>query len=141
MKMQGKTTEFASKLRSIPKFTWILAGVAIFFVYAALSDDEVASPNNAPAAKLISPKAFARRAVLQAEFRAEVQQAQAQVVMQNGDLVAYWTKYLESAVCDDVKSKGYSLEPICIQKEAYQQELLKRGICDKVQSADPCNVQ
>lgn len=141
MKTQGKAAEFVSKLRSVPKFVWILVGVAIFLVYAVLSDDEVSSPNDQPIAKLIGPKAFAHRAVQRAEFRAEVRQAQAQIVMKNGDLVAYWAKYLERTACDDVQTKGFSLEPICIQKEAYQQELLKRGICKKGESAVSCDYE
>jgi hypothetical protein len=141
MKTQGKAAELASKLRSIPKFVWILACVAIFFVYGALSDDEISSPNDQPTAKLIGPRTFARRAVQRAEFRAEVRQAQAQIVMENGDLVAYWAEYLERSACDDVQTKGFSLEPICIQKEAYQQELLKRGICKKGKSAVSCDYE
>lgn len=141
MKKQGKAAEFVSKLGSIPIKIWILAGVAIFFVYAVLSDDEVSSLNEEPAAELIGPKTYARRVVLRAEFREKVLQAQAQIIMQNSDLVAYWTKYLERTACDDVQTKGYSLEPICIQKEAYQQELLKRGICRKDQSAVTCDYE
>jgi hypothetical protein len=141
MKKQGKAAELVSRLGSIPIKIWILAGVAIFFVYAVLSEDEVSSLNDEPAAEIIGPKTYARRAVQRAEFRAEVRQAQAQIVMENGDLVAYWAKYLERTACDDVQTKGFSLEPICIQKEAYQQELLKRGICKKGQSAVSCDYE
>jgi hypothetical protein len=141
MKKQGKASEFVSKLGSIPIKVWILAGVAIFFVYAVLSDDEVSSPNDQSVTRIIGPKRFAQREVRRAEFRAEVRQAQAQIVMKNGDLVAYWAKYLERTACDDVQTKGFSLEPICIQKEAYQQELLKRGICKKGESAVSCDYE
>ncbi len=106
----------------------------IVFMAVNFTSPTVAEPRATP----ISPVEYAQQAVKRAKFRSEVASTRAALVENEAELIGSWNKAHQVSSCEMILQLGYSSDPNCIIKEALQQELVGRSLCDKTEHPNDC---